>query len=50
MVLAAIETADGRLTVCQPLADVLVKVAVARRVPDVVQRLRTSVPVSPALR
>ena len=38
MVLAAIETADGRVTVCQPLAAVLVKVALARRVPVALQR------------
>ena len=50
MVLAAIETGVARVTVCQPVAVVLVKVVLASGVPVEVHRSRRSVPVSPGLR
>ena len=48
--LAAIETGVARVTVCQPLAAVLVKVALASLVPVEVHRSSRSEPVSLALR
>ena len=50
MVPALMKTGVGSATVCQPLAAVLLNVTLARLVPVVVHRSRTSGPVSLALR